>query len=117
MMGNHVRTGEGEPMESGAASDRVEAVTSLLLEAELHHGAYEAKDLGGVYDKDWPSWYAEYAIEHGLSDALGQAAPLDQVAPFLARAYDEFEQLDPRPDRGAWAGYVARRLLEEFSAS
>lgn len=101
-------------MESESVPDRVEAVTNLLLEAELHHGAYEARDLGGVYDRDWASWYAEYAIEHGLHDALGRATPLDRVGPFLARAYAEFEQRDPRPDRGEWAGYIARRIVEEL---
>jgi hypothetical protein len=114
MMSNHVRNDEGEPMESSAASDRVEAVTNLLIQAELHHGAYEAHDLGGVYDRDWASWYAEYAIEHGLHELLGRATPLDRVGPFLATAYAEFEQLDPRPDKGEWAGYIARRMVEDL---
>lgn len=101
-------------MESEAATDRVEAVTDLLTQAELHHGAYEAHDLGGVYDQDWARWYAEFAIEHGLNDIFGHRVPLDQVAPFLARTYGEFEQLDPKPDTGEWAGYIARRMVEDF---
>lgn len=101
-------------MESEAGSDRVEAVTNLLTEAESAHGTYEALDLGGVYDKDWASWYAAYAIEHGLAEILGHATPLDRVAPLLASAYAEFEQLEPRPDRGEWAGYIARRIVEDL---
>ena len=101
-------------MESEAVPDRVEAVTTLLTEAESAHGTYEALDLGGVYDRDWASWYAEYAIEHGLTEILGHATPLDRVGPFLARTYAEFEQLVPRPDRGEWAGYIARRIVEEL---
>jgi hypothetical protein len=94
---------------------RVEAVTALLLEAESAHGTYEALDLGGVYDQEWASWYAEYAIEHGLSDILGHPAPLDRVSPLLAAAYAEFEQLDPRPDRAEWAAHLARRVVEDLS--
>lgn len=93
---------------------RVEAVTALLLEAESAHGTYEALDLGGVYDQDWANWYAEYAIEHGLSDVLGHATPLDQVGPLLAAAYAEFEKLDPRPDRAQWAMYLARRVVDDL---
>jgi hypothetical protein len=101
-------------MESEAVPDRVKAITTLLTEAESAHGTYEALDLGGVYDRDWASWYAEYAIEHGLDGILGHATPLDRVGPFLADAYAEFEQLDPRPDRGEWAAYIARRIVEEL---
>ena len=101
-------------MESEAPPDRVEAVTNLLTEAESAHGTYEALDLGGVYDTDWASWYAEYAIEHGLAEILGHAAPLDRVGPFLAAAYADFEHLDPRPDRGEWAGYIAGRIVQDL---
>ena len=101
-------------MEPEAVPDRIEAVTTLLTEAESAHGTYEALDLGGVYDRDWATWYAEYAIEHGLPEILGHATPLDRVGPLLASAYAEFEQLDPRPDRGEWAGYIARRIVEDL---
>jgi hypothetical protein len=93
---------------------RVEAVSALLLEAESAHGTYEALDLGGVYDQDWAAWYAEYALEHGLSDILGHPTPLDRVGPLLATAYTEFEQLDPRPDRAEWASHLARRVVEDL---
>jgi hypothetical protein len=101
-------------MESEAPADRVEAVTNLLIEAESAHGTYEALDLGGVYDRDWASWYAEFLIEHGLDDVIGHPTPLDRVGPLLATTYAEFEQLDPRPDRAAWAQYIARRLVESL---
>lgn len=93
---------------------RVEAVTALLLEAESAHGTYEALDLGGVYDQDWANWYAEYAVEHGLSEILGHPTPLDRAGPLLATAYAEFEQLDPRPDRAEWAPHLARRVVEDL---
>ena len=101
-------------MESEAPNDRVQAVTNLLTEAEAAHGTYEALDLGGVYDRDWASWYAEYLIEHGLDEVVGHTTPLDRVGPFLASAYAEFERLDPRPDRAAWADYIAGRIIEDL---
>ncbi len=101
-------------MESEAPTDRVEAITNLLTEAESAHGTYEALDLGGVYDRDWASWYAEYLIEHGLAELFGHATPLDRVGPFLANAYAEFERLESRPDRNEWAAYIARRIVEDL---
>lgn len=93
---------------------RIDAVTTLLTEAESAHGTYEAMDLGGVYDRDWASWYAEYMIEHGLDDIVGHPTPLDRLAPFLATAYGDFEQLDPRPEKADWASYIAGRIVQDL---
>lgn len=39
-------------------------LTEVLLEAlkgaAKAHGVYEAKELAGVYDDNWPQWYAEH---------------------------------------------------------
>ncbi len=32
----------------------------LLKGAAEAHGIHEANDLGGVYDKQWPEWYAQH---------------------------------------------------------
>jgi hypothetical protein len=32
----------------------------LLKRAAAAHGVHEAEDLGGVFDVDWPQWYAEH---------------------------------------------------------
>jgi hypothetical protein len=39
-----------------------EELTRLLREAEAAHGRYEAEELGGERDKDWPAWYAEFIV-------------------------------------------------------
>ena len=49
------------------ASDRIEAINALLVETQQAHGVYEAAELNGVYDQDWPRWYAAFAVEHGIS--------------------------------------------------
>jgi len=46
------------------------AVTALLKETEAAHGAYETNVLGGVFDEEWPAWYATYLLDHGLRDRL-----------------------------------------------
>jgi hypothetical protein len=40
--------------------DATELLHSLLVEAATAHGIYEAKELGGVYDTEWPQYYAEH---------------------------------------------------------
>lgn len=38
-------------------SDR-DVVLRLLRETAAAHGAYETEELGGVFDEQWPEWYA-----------------------------------------------------------
>lgn len=37
-----------------------EVLLDALKRAAAAHGIHEAKDLGGVYDEDWPQWYAAH---------------------------------------------------------
>lgn len=61
-------------------SDRADAVAALLVEAEQAHGVYEAAELNGVYDREWPGWYAAYAVEHGIGGLLGQEVEVEMAA-------------------------------------
>ena len=92
------------------AADRIEA---LLVEAEQAHGVYEAAELNGVYDEDWPRWYAAYAVEHGISGMAGRDITTDQLAAVLASSFAEFQQTDPTPAE-PWAAYAARRIAAEL---
>jgi hypothetical protein len=93
--------------------DRPAAIAALLRQAELEHAEHEAKDLGGVYDQDWPQWYATYAVEHGLDGILGHEVPVDRLTTFLADGYAEFASADPRPTE-PWAEYTAARISAEL---
>ena len=93
-------------------SDPVAAVTGLLAETEAAHGAYEATELNGVYDEDWPRWYAAYAVDHGLGTLVGREFTTDELAGLLARAWDEFRAADPPPSE-PWGAYMARRILAD----
>jgi len=96
------------------AADRIEAINALLVQAERAHGVYERTELNGVYDQDWPRWYAAYAVEHGVGALVDQDVTTDQLAAFLASSYAEFERADPKPAE-PWAAYIARRIAAELS--
>ena len=94
-------------------ADRIEAINALLVETQQAHGAYEAAELNGVYDQDWPRWYAAYAVEHGISAVAEHDITADELAAFLAKSYAELQQTDPSPAE-PWAAYAARRIAAEL---
>jgi hypothetical protein len=95
------------------AADQVDAIRKLLVETEAAHGAFETTELNGVYDQDWPRWYAGYAIEHGLGDHLGHEVGGDQLAEFLVTGYAAFEKADANAGE-PWTTFVARRMVEQL---
>ena len=90
-----------------------DAVEQLLAATEAAHGVYEADQLGGVYDQEWPRWYAAYAVEHGFGDLVGHDVTAADLADLLTRAWGELSALDPRPDE-PWTSWIARWLLQEL---
>jgi hypothetical protein len=94
-------------------TDRIEALNALLLQAEAAHGKYETTELNGVYDQEWPRWYAAYAVDHGIGELVGRAVATDQLAQFLAASYAEFQRTEPEPGE-PWAAYTARRITEKL---
>lgn len=94
-------------------TDRIDAIQTLLADAEQAHGGYEASELNGIYDQDWPRWYAAYAVDHGLGELLGHEVSTERLAAFLAASFDEFKQADTGPEE-PWAAYTARRIAAEL---
>jgi hypothetical protein len=94
-------------------TDRVAAIEALLAQAEAAHGVYETTELNGVYDRDWPRWYATYAVEHGIGNLVGHPVTADELAAFLTAAWSEFEQADPGPAE-PWSTVIARRIASEL---
>jgi hypothetical protein len=94
-------------------TDRIDAIEALLVQAERAHGAYEAAELNGVYDQDWPRWYATYAVDHGIGDLIGRIVTVDELAEFLSSRTAEFDQAEPRPTQ-PWADHIARRIAAEL---
>ena len=95
------------------AIDRSRALEALLVETETAHGAYETAELGGVYDQDWPRWYADYAVAHGAGELVGRPVSPETLARLLVAIWDGFQHADPKPPE-PWTAYAARRLLAEL---
>jgi hypothetical protein len=95
------------------AADSIEAIAALLVQAEAAHGVYESTELGGVYDQDWPRWYAHHAVEHGIGALLGHDLTVDELAAFLASSYDDYRRIEPTPSE-PWATYIAARIAAEL---
>jgi hypothetical protein len=100
-------------MEMNTRPDRVEAVAALLHEAEAAHGTYEANELGGVYDQEWPAWYARRVVDHGLADVLGREISTDSLTDLLRRSFQDFKALDPSA-AGTWGTYTAGRIVDDL---
>jgi hypothetical protein len=73
---------------------------------------YETTELNGVYDEDWPRWYAAYAVDHGIGSLLGRDVSADELAQSLTASWDELQRAHPRPT-DPWTTYIARRLAAE----
>jgi hypothetical protein len=94
-------------------AERVQALEALLTEAEAAHGAYEAAELNGVYDAEWPRWYAAYAVDHGIAGVFGRAVETDELADFLAVSWKRREETDAAR-REPWVTSTARELAAAF---
>ena len=96
-----------------ASDDRTNAVSALLSQTEQAHGVFEATELKGVYDQEWPAWYAAYAVEHEIGALVGHPVTTERLAQFLTGTFAEFQQTEPKPTEG-WAAWTARRITAEL---
>ena len=103
------------PLDSASLSgvdeptERASAIEDLLVRAERAHGAYEATELNGVYDAEWPRWYATWAVENGINEVLSRPVAADELAGLLASTWDDLQATEPMsPD--SWSTFAARRL-------
>ena len=46
-----------------AVPDTNAVLLDLLKQAAAAHGVHEKQDLGGVYDQNWPEWYAAHMVK------------------------------------------------------
>ena len=91
----------------------IESLTALLTRTAEAHGVYEEAELDGVYDQEWPHWYATYAVDHGIGALVGRDVTADELALFLARSNADLERIEAT-DREPWPIYTARRIAAEL---
>jgi hypothetical protein len=87
-------------------TSQTQMVAALLGRAGSAHGAYEERELGGVYDEQWPQWYAAFLVAHDLSSLVGVSLTADRVASWLSDCDAAYRA--ERPSVG-WAEYYAER--------
>jgi hypothetical protein len=88
-------------------------MAGLLTEASAAHNEFEQRELNGVYDQEWPVWYAEYLVKHGIGERLGEAITAEKLARLLAQ-YDKEYTTQKRQE--SWPDYYAAQLLERRKA-
>ena len=69
----------------------IEALAALLARTGEAHGVFEETELNGVYDQEWPRWYAAYAVDHGIGALIGRDITADELALFLASSNADLE--------------------------
>jgi hypothetical protein len=94
-------------------SDRIRGLEDLLARTESAHGAYEATELNGIYDQEWPRWYAQYAVDNGIGNLLGRTVSVDELARFLMRSWEELQRSDAEPTE-SWTTHIARKIGNEL---
>ena len=83
-------------------------LAALLAQAEAAHGEYETRELGGVFDQDWPRWYAAYLLDQGAGRLLPGEITAEQLADRLAACDEAYRREQPEAE---WPHYYARHLL------
>lgn len=91
----------------------IEALRALLVQTGEAHGVFEETELNGVYDQEWPRWYAAYAVDHGIGALVGRGVTADELAQFLASSNADLERIEAA-SREPWATYTARRIAAEL---
>ena len=93
--------------------DRAADIQALLLETEAAHAVYEKNELEGVYDEEWPAWYAGWAVDNGLGEVLGRTVSAEELAEFMTRTWDEVLASGSKPAE-PWSTWMARRIATEL---
>jgi hypothetical protein len=88
--------------------ESIAAVRERLEQAGAAHGEYEATELRGLRDEDWPAWYAGYLIEHGLGDLLPGLEGGEALAAMLAELDADYRREQPAD---GWPEFYAARLV------
>ena len=88
------------------------ALTYLLEQTSQAHGEYETTLLNGVYDLNWPRWYAHWALEHGLDELLNSSLSVEDLGELL----DAINQQHQFHSQGlSWAQFTAYHLAKIYA--
>ena len=86
-------------------------IAHLLTQAMNAHHEFEQTELNGVYDEEWPAWYAAYLLDYGLDDVLKKPVSLPQLTRFLDESNRRYEKLGKEV---AWADFTAVDMIAQL---
>jgi hypothetical protein len=84
--------------------ENVKNIAALLIQAGSAHHVYEQTVLKGVYDQDWPNWYADYLVQHALNSLLTRPLSVAEVSQLLASSTEQHKVVHSTQ---SWADYTA----------
>jgi hypothetical protein len=93
------------------SANQVVQIAKLLSEAGSAHHHFEQTVLKGVYDQEWPAWYADYVIQHGLGELLASPVTVEQLSRFLAENYELYKKENSKL---GWADYTAQQIAQHW---
>ena len=85
-----------------------EKLIEILRQASTAHGDYETNILNGVYDDNWPVWYAAYVVG-ALGIEVIRPAKLTRL---LALAHKAHQQEDSKAD---WPTFYADYIINNLT--
>lgn len=88
-----------------------EAIERLLRRAGSAHGVYEESVLHGVYDENWPIWYAQWILDHGFNTLVARPVDAGHLSRLLADLHKQHTQTDKAQP---WPVFYAARLVEHL---
>jgi hypothetical protein len=97
------------------SANNITQIAKLLSQAGSAHHHFERTVLKGVYDQEWPAWYADYVITHGLGELLPAPVTVEQLGRFLADNYELYKREDS--SKLGWADYTAQQISENFGSA
>ena len=98
----------GVPM---GREDKISKITELLGQTDSAHHFYEAKVLKGDRDIDWPEWYAEYLIGHGLDLVMEDRPATETLVGILMKCRSDHQNCESDL---SWEEFTAARIVEKL---
>jgi len=84
-----------------------EKLIEILRKASSAHGDYEINILNGVYDNNWPVWYAAYVV-----GALGmEAIKPAKLTQLLIEAHEAHQKQNPDAN---WPTFYADHIINNL---
>jgi hypothetical protein len=86
-------------------------IANLLSQAGSAHHHFEQTVLKGIYDQEWPAWYADHVIQHGLGELLPGPVTVEQLSRFLSENYEVYKRENSKL---GWADYTAQQIAAHW---